>query len=431
MNFLKKEIILLTVRRCKNSLKYELLNKNEDFSSDNFQSLLDYIYNNHNAQETEDKNLCAEFVEKIKESELYSFLLHNMLRLLASVGTSLSSKKYILNLSKHYPISDSLIISRKNFFLLFRHLGKIQNKSLKEYKEINRFQFEDFYLKNLVPYISISSAFFIVCGFLFTHFFLMFFGIESFRYFTFGDYLTASLGNFTNAIISIFLALLPYVLGVYARVRRSLINDVNSANSNSNSKDWVYKYGKYIFPLLMIGLAITTVLKGNSDPFPYIFNAVYITIIVNLPDVIERYFKNPIKWVVVITLSLIFIVKLCCITGSQVYNINNKGFGISGNILLRDNSLISLTKTTGILTANSSYIFLYSTIEDECWILNKTYIKKISMSNRNEMSKKIKNKIEAINNKLGITPFLQEDTNVGPEVNSEKQNFKSKLKPYE
>jgi len=263
----------------------------------------------------------------------------------------------------------------------YKFLKKEYRKQLKEFisdqtaRIIPKFEVKPAHLTFI---ISISTAVFLLSGYIYSKFFLKAFDIEVSKFFTLNDYLSASIDKIYFACVSAIIGTLVYLSGMYNRIRTEV-----------ESIHFEVKYKRSDFPMLIIIImfSLLTVLAFYKNlPGKYGFLSMLIFFVLmaiyhKLPT--EKFIKNDIYLSVFFVAFIYFGVHIFwTISGDidrinrlSVRNLKKYNFQFNSDVTLDQNSVIFLTRT-------DDFFFFYDKKKNVTHVIPKSDIKLISSNRR-------------------------------------------------
>ena len=193
-------------------------------------------------------------------------------------------------------------LNNREFIIIRKSIKKYYSRLKQEYRsDLKRFVrdetskiFPKFEIKqaHLTFMISISTAIFLITGYVYNKFFLGAFGIEVSKFFNLSDYIAASMDKLYIAGISAIVALLFAFYGMYLRFRDEIRSIHFEANVEVEMKRWDFQ-----MLILLIGFSILTALYFYKDlPGKYSLLSIvifFLLIGIYLKLPLDKFIKNP------------------------------------------------------------------------------------------------------------------------------------------
>lgn len=217
--------------------------------------------------------------------------------------------------------------------------------------------------------LSISTAIFLLTGYLHNKFFLGHFGIEVSKFFNINDYISSSVDKIYIACISSIVGVAVYVLGMISRIK----NEVKFAQFEME-----YNESNYQIFFTVFGLTSLNILWFYKDlPGKYSFLSILIFFVLigvyhRLP--IQRLVKNSIYVSVVFTAMAYFSVNIFWDTAKSIENVTHNSTALNKYIFSLKKPSVDNINGMVFLSANSGYLFFYDKCKNKSFVIPKSEI---------------------------------------------------------
>ena len=225
-------------------------------------------------------------------------------------------------------------------------------------------------VSDFILIISLGSTLFLVSGYLYHTFLLGYFGVNSSDFFSIADYIASSTDVILPSIIATILMLGFMLLGMDDGVYRRIHEEQFESEMKKDFLDWTMR----ILPYFLIVSIIYWYYHEGKILWFFIYVLFLIIAFSGIPKLsIWKYIENPIPILVVLLAFIYFGGHLAFKVKGDIEKIENgqykKGYSIA---FINDYKDISDYQ---FIMSNSTYIFLYGSINDQVIVLPKSSVK--------------------------------------------------------
>lgn len=221
----------------------------------------------------------------------------------------------------------------------------------------------DFSLQHLALLVGLLSPFFLISGYIYDHYFLGHFGLDTSQYFSISDYLSSSIEQIRSCFISAILAIGSMYLGAHHGSLQT--SDVRQQEHRSWNR-------MLAFTNLVTALALIVNYFIPSPAFPFLISlAIYVLAYDFLPYIAERFFIDKRKALFLLMFFVVFSASMYSAIGASIYAVEHK---TQLGVTTAYESDIDLSKFV-LLSANSSYLFFYDAEQHKVLVLPRSAIR--------------------------------------------------------